>query len=200
MAPYPNTYELPDRSPLTVDEYLAYDQGSEMRSEYWKGLLIPMPGGSPEHGRIILDINTFLNQQLAELGYQVWNGNTRVKVADWGYAYPDGMVVVGKAQFLKEKGVSSLLNPALLIEVLLASTADFDLIEKFEFYKEIPTFQEYLVVSQTEPLVRQHTRQADGEWTLNKYRGMDASIPLVVTPLVLPLAIIYKYVDFSDGE
>lgn len=181
---------------LSVEEYLARELNAEVRSEYWKGLVIPMPGGTRSHSRIINDLNAFLTTQLLESGYEVFGGEQRIKAFDKGYAYPDGVIVDGEAHFSEDGGIDNLLNPTVIIEVLSKSTESFDQNEKFDFYTEIPSFQEYLLVSQDKPYIQQYTRQSDNRWLRTVYSGLEATIPLLSVPCNIPLNVIYRRVEF----
>jgi Uma2 family endonuclease len=55
----------------------------------------------------------------------------------------------------------TILNPTVLIEVLSSGTERYDRGEKFEHYKRIPSFEEYVLVSQNEPLVEVWNRQGE---------------------------------------
>jgi Uma2 family endonuclease len=182
---------------LSVEEYLAREATAEVRSEYWKGLVIPMPGGTRSHSRIINDLNAFLTTKLLEGEYEVFGGEQRIKVFNRGYAYPDGAIVIGEAQFSDDGGIDNLLNPTVLIEVLSKSTEAFDQNEKFDFYAQMPSFEEYLLVSQDKPYIQQFTRQADNRWLRTVYSGIDATLTLVSVPCTVPLTAIYRRIEFS---
>jgi Uma2 family endonuclease len=182
---------------LSVEEYLVREQDADMRSEYWKGIVIPMPGGSRSHSRIINDFNAFLTTQLLDMPYEVFGGEQRIKVTDLGFAYPDGVVVVGTAQFSHDGGIDNLLNPTIIIEVLSKSTEAFDQNEKFDFYAALSSFQEYILVSQERPYIQQFTRQADNRWLRTVYSGLDARLTLATVPCDIPFAAIYRRVEFS---
>ena len=74
--------------------------------------------------------------------------------------------------------MTPVVNPALLVEVLSDSTEAYDRGKKFEHYRQIPTLQEYLLVSQKEPRIEQFIRQADGCWLLNEAAGLEAALEL----------------------
>lgn len=62
------------------------------------------------------------------------------------------------------EGSDILINPLLLIEILSPSTKSFDRIIKFESYKKIPTFEEYLLISQDKRCVEQFYKDENGQW------------------------------------
>ena len=61
-----------------------------------------------------------------------------------------------------------LVNPCIIFEVLSKSTEAEDRGDKFIEYRSIPSFQEYVLISQHRVLVEHYTRQPDGKWTLDK--------------------------------
>ena len=56
------------------------------------------------------------------------------------------------------------MNPTVLVEVLSGGTERYDRGEKFRHYKQIPTLQEYVLLSQKETLVEVWRRKGDA-WT-----------------------------------
>lgn len=182
---------------LTKEEYLAHEAQAEMRSEYWKGIVIPMPGGTRAHSLIIWNIGfIFLSLQVGR-EFEVHGDAMRVKVGDNDFAYPDVTVTSGEPLFSKDGGIDNLLNPTVIIEVLSRSTAGFDHNEKFDYYATIPSFQDYLLVSQDKPYVQHYARQSEDRWTRTSYHGLDTIVSLSALSISLPLKAIYKNVDFS---
>src|SRR5439155_9351117 len=121
----------------------------------------------------------------------------RVKTETTGlYTYPDVSVVCGRAQLLDERR-DTLLNPAVIVEVLSDSTEAYDRGKKFEHYRQIPSLREYILVSQKEPRVEQFIRQPTGEWTLKEAAGLNAEIAIPSLGITLPLAEIFANVEFS---
>ena len=89
-----------------------------------------------------------------------------------------------------------MLNPVLLIEVLSESTEDYDRGMKFKQYRQIPSLKEYLIVSQTEPLVEQYVRRGDTYWELSEVRGLDQKLNLSSVGCELPFSEIFAKVVF----
>jgi Uma2 family endonuclease len=56
--------------------------------------------------------------------------------------------------------------------------------------------QEYLLVSQKEPLIEQFIRQADGRWLLAQASGMEGALPLPSLGITLSLAEVFANVEF----
>ena len=81
------------------------------------------------------------------------------------YRYADVSIVCGEPKFREiTKGIVALENPTLLVEVLSPSTADYDRGTKFEEYKSISSFAEYLLISQDRVHTACRSRQPAGSW------------------------------------
>jgi Uma2 family endonuclease len=77
-------------------------------------------------------------------------------------------------------------------------TEAYDRGEKFDRYRQIESFQEYVLVSQQSPRVETFVRQTDGGWLLNVFSGLDATVRLKSIAVELPLRELFDGVDFSE--
>jgi Uma2 family endonuclease len=82
------------------------------------------------------------------------------------------------------------------VEVLSQSTEGYDRGKKFISYTSIPSFTEYLLVSQDEVLVEQRVRLAPQEWRQRFFRHLEDSV-ILVGGIVLPLSVIYAGVKLE---
>ncbi|MGE0884956.1 MAG: Uma2 family endonuclease [Blastocatellales bacterium] len=114
------------------------------------------------------------------------------------YRYGDISALCGKPQFEKIGGVDVLTNPALIIEVLSASTESYDRGDKFSAYKSIPALREYLHIAQHRPHVSQFIRQMDDSWLNLKFNELEAVFKVVSLDCELKLSEIYQDVTFSS--
>jgi len=122
-----------------------------------------------------------------------------VKVSPTGlYTYPDVIVLCDEPQFSDEQK-DTLLNPVLIIEVLSESTKDYDRGGKFEQYRTINSFVEYLLIAQDRPHAEHHVRQGDGSWILPETNSLEDTLQLKSVPCSLRLADIYNKIDFSSN-
>jgi Uma2 family endonuclease len=121
-----------------------------------------------------------------------------VQVAPTGlYTYPDVIVLCEEPRFSDEQE-DTLLNPALIIEVLSESTKDYDRGGKFELYRTIDSFVEYLLIAQDRPHLEHHVRQPDGSWILHETNNLEDTIHLKSVQCSLRMADIYLKIDFSS--
>ena len=183
----------------TLEEYLELDRTSEERLEFWDGEVFCMSGGSEAHVEIEGNIFAFLKSQLRERGCRVFLAEMRIKVPSAPpYRYADTSALCGKAEFEKIGGVDTLLNPALLVEVLSDSTEAYDRGDKFSHYKSIPTLREYLLVAQHRPHVTHLFKQDDGKWIHSEANDLESSVRLDSLDCELPLSEIYRDVTFDS--
>src|SRR5205823_12985658 len=94
----------------------------------------------------------------------------------------------------------TVLKPTLIVEVLSEATEAYDRGKKFEHYRQIPAFQEYLLVSQQEPRIEQFTRQPDGRWILNEAVGLNATLALSSVRLSISLGEVFANVKLVPSS
>lgn len=185
----------------TFEEYLALEEKADYKSEYHNGQILAMSGGTFVHGIIGGNVTTALNKACEKKGSHCRATNSDVKV----YVekvnkslYPDTMVVCGKPEF-KGKSKSIITNPILVVEVLSDSTVAYDRGEKFRIYQQLPSFKEYLIVSQDQPRVECFYREENDLWRISYAVGLDKTIRLHSLAIDLPLAEIYTFIEFEGG-
>ena len=98
-----------------------------------------------------------------------------------------------------DKGTTTVTNPMMIAEVLSPSTQNYDLGDKFTYYRSIPEMREYILVSQQQHHVIQYTKTEAG-WLLSEYEAEEAVIQLGSVDLELKLTDIYTGVDFSNTK
>jgi len=80
--------------------------------------------------------------------------------------YPDLVALCGEPRLLDDRR-DVLLNPSLILEVLSDSSEAYDRGEKFALYRQLPSLEEYLLVSQNRVRAELYILGAGGRWTLN---------------------------------
>jgi Uma2 family endonuclease len=181
----------------TPEEYLTLEETAEFRSEYWNGEIIPMTGGSINHNRIAGTIHAYLKFARRGKSWEPFITDLRVWIPRYRrYTYPDVFVIQAQPVF-QESRTDTVMNPCLIIEVLSKSTQDYDKTDKFRYYRSIPEFQEYVLVSQYEIYVEHHTKTNDG-WILREYESEAAIIHLSSIGVEIAIADIYEGVTFES--
>jgi Uma2 family endonuclease len=70
----------------TLDDYLAVEEESSTRHEFWKGEIVAMAGGTPEHAALAMAVGRQLGNQLEGSGCRVFSSELRVRVQPTGRA------------------------------------------------------------------------------------------------------------------
>lgn len=121
----------------------------------------------------------------------MFNSDMRLHVERTGlYTYPDVMVICGKIELAKKRN-DTVTNPLLIVEVLSESTRDYDRGAKFNFYKQIPTLREYVVVESEHPHVECYRRTEDDKWLIEMVDDLDATLRLESVACDIMLRRIY---------
>ncbi len=190
---------LPKKQFISEEDYLTMEEVSPVKHEYFDGEIFQMAGASEQHNTITINIAGELHQQLKKRPCKVYQNDMRLYIEKEGiYVYPDVMVVCGKPDIKKFKSLDNILNPVLIVEVLSESTADYDKGAKFEQYRTIDSFKEYLLVSQDRKQLTRYTKQSDGSWVLTDFIGDKTQIELSSIECSLSIEDIYDKVDFSE--
>ena len=192
--------QLQKKPRITQEEYLELERTSEIKHEYFNGEIFAMTGGSLNHNRISRNIDRKLGNQLEGSPCENFVGDMRVKIQGHEkYTYPDITVVCGNIELEKIKGVETLLNPIVIIEILSESTEAYDRGTKFRHYRLIPSLQEYILVSQDHCLVELYRRGENDIWQiLSPCTDMNKSVSIASADCELLLSDIYYRVEFVN--
>lgn len=189
---------LSDKSPMTPEEYLAFEKTSEIRHEYVDGELYAMAGASKNHNLISGNLYLLLRGYLRNSGCTTYIADVKVKLPkSKKFFYPDLLVTCDPNDDADEMFVKT---PQVIIEVLSPSTQNFDQVKKFQYYRTIPTLQNYLLIHTDDYKVDCFRRQTEDIWTIQFYKGIEAIAHLETLDINLPLTKIYEGVIFSKSE
>lgn len=181
---------------LTPEEYLAIERQAPYKSEFLNGKMFAMAGASRNHNAIKDNLVMEIGSRLKGGPCRTYSSDMRVKVIDTGlYTYPDITIVCGDAQ-LEDGQFDTLLNPRVIIEILSDSTESYCRGMKFRHYQRIESLQEYILVSQNEPVIDRFVRQSRWDWLSTTIVDLDKTLELVTVEVKLPLAEIYAGITF----
>lgn len=192
----------------TIEEYLDFERQAEERHEYLDGEIRTMAGESVEHSAICFNLATIVGAQLRGKKCRGFSPNMKVRsghpikqsrTPKGLFSYPDMMIVCGEPKFHDEHA-DLIIYPSVIFEVLSASTESFDRGGKFWRYRsQIETLTDYVLISQTMPLVEPFHRQANDEWILTSINGASSVFSLTSIKCDLPLSEIYENVIFPES-
>ena len=181
----------------SFDDYIAAEELSEEKHEFHNGKRVTMAGAAKPHTILNISVGAAIINALNDIGdeeTEVCSSDLKVFIPAINKAvYPDLTIVQGEA-IMKHKHV--IMNPLLLVEILSDSTAAYDRGDKFDYYKTLSSFREYVLVSQNEPLVEVFYLEnpSEGVWKSSRFEGLDAVISLQSIGRTLKMKDIYRRV------
>lgn len=191
----------------TIEDYLALDRSSEDRYEYRDGFISAVAGENGNHADICTNLTVSIGGQLRGADCRARVKDTKVRSRESTeaetsmkglFSYPDLVVVCGEPQYLDARQ-DVLLNPRVIIEVFSDSTEAYDRGEKFLRYRtSLPSLVDYLLVSQSRPVVEHHHREGENRWVLITHLGLESTLHLESIHCTLRLADIYDRIEFSS--
>jgi len=186
---------LQPKTRFAPEEYLALERKAECKSEYFNGEIFAMSGATPQHVLIVTNVVSELRGQLKSRPCTVYSTDLRLKVSATGlYTYPDVIVVCGEPQFDDDQK-DTLLNPTLIVEVLSDSTKDYDRGGKFEQYRMLKSFIEYVLIAQAKHHVEHFVRQPDNHWLFSETNRVEDTLELSSIGCNLALTEVYDKVE-----
>ena len=180
---------------MTPEEYLAMEEQADEKSEYFDGVVTLMAGGSANHNDIRYNVASDLRSGLRGSQCRSFDSETRLLIQENGlYTYPDVMAVCGEIERAETK-TETITNPVLIIEVLSPSTESYDRGLKFERYRTIETFREYVLVHQDRPFIEHYRKGEDSVWLIKFIQGLDATLTFETISYELSLRLIYRTLE-----
>lgn len=180
-------------------DYLALEETSEVKHEYFDGEIFAMAGEKVVHGLIAANCIGELRSATKARGCRAYTSDVMVLTPTGLGTYPDLSIGCGEPRYEDDKE-RVLLNPQLIVEVLSESTEACDRGKKFDHYQSIESLREYVLVAQDRPHVDHFARQADDRWILTAYEGLEAAIEFPTLGRSIPMAEVYANVEFPSDE
>lgn len=180
----------------TAAEYLTLERQAQQRNEFFNGQIFAMAGASRAHNLIALNVGSELRSQFRGRPCEAYVADMRLKVSASGlYTYPDVIALCGQPVF-EDAHVDTLVNPAVIVEVLSDSTEAFDRGERFAQYRRLESLRDYVLIAQNKVRVEHYVRQGD-QWVLSEASAIGSSIHLASIGCDLAINAIYEKVEFG---
>ncbi len=181
---------------ISEQEYLQGELASETRHEYIGGETYAMVGASDRHGLIAGNLFAALRAYLRGTGCQLFVADMKLRIEAAGetaFYYPDLLLSCDP----QDRETYFRSRPCLIVEVLSEATERIDRREKLFAYTQIPSLQEYLLLSQKRIEAELHRREPSGWKTLRFHAG---TVPCGCLGIEVPLEVIYEDVPFPPGD
>lgn len=176
----------------TKKEYFDLLEQSDTKLEYHDGRIFAMAGGTSDHNIIAGKTYRYIDEKLDHTDCIVYNSDMAVYIKKYNrYVYPDVSVVCSPREFEDKKQVR-LKKTSLIIEILSESTGSYDRGDKFLYYRSLPSFKEYILISSTHISAEGWYREAPDLWRISSAASLDDSVPIHSLKLELSLRSIYS--------
>ncbi|NEO55086.1 MAG: Uma2 family endonuclease [Okeania sp. SIO3B5] len=182
---------------MTAEEYLEWEAKQEFRHEYVDGEILAMTGASLPHVDIALSFYRALYPHLRQRGCRVYVSDAKVKDAKNNrYFYPD-LVISCNADDAKSR--KFIQNPSVIIEVLSPGTRGYDHSDKFKYYRQFSSLQEYVLVDSESISVEIYQRGEGRMWLYSAYtEGEDFTLSSIEFNCAVD--VLYEDVSFETEE
>ncbi len=180
-------------------DFLERERRSPFKHEYFQGVVTAMSGAGYRHGLVQANLMMALGRRLPA-GCRTTGSDLRVNSPITSfYTYPDVVVVCGKPEFVDNR-FDTLLNPALVAEILSPSTRKYDLGEKANRYRAIGSLRHYLLIDQATLFVQLHTRaDRPGQWLIEDLTELTATLDLTALGIEVPVAELYEGIELDSS-
>ena len=183
----------------TLAEYLRREENSSERHEYYDGIIKKVPMARTPHNLIITNVSTALDTVFENQNkdFYVMSNSQLVYLPGLNFSlYPDVLVVAENLMHFDTNQVL-LINPILIVAVLSRSTRSYDRKQKFEEYKTLDSFKEYVLVDQNNCFVEIRFREKPNTWVENQYTSLNDSVVLNSVGCSIDVAKIYRRIVFK---
>jgi Uma2 family endonuclease len=179
---------VPAIHPMTVEEYIAFEERSEIRHEFIDNQLIPMPGTTDDHNDICYNIKSALKQIIKNLRVYTESVKTQI-TSQKDYTYPD-VLVAPDPRDQEDKYIKKY--PSVIFEVISKTSRIEDTVDKFIRYKNIESLQNYILVDSEKAIVEVRTKLETGDWEASTYLPADERFPVPALGVELTFEAVYE--------
>ena len=147
----------------TFAEYLHVEELSrEIKHELVFGAILAMAGGTVEHSALASAMVAMLVTHVRGGPCSAHGSDLRIRIREADAAtYADASVICDPIERDPESP-THVTNPRVIVEVLSPSTEEWDREGKRELYQQLPSLQEYVLVSQDRQNVEIWSRDGTG--------------------------------------
>ncbi len=191
----------PARKPriYTLGEYLRKEERSQEKHQYFNGKIEKMPGARGPHNIISSNLigRLIIAFEEIETKFIVFSSDQKIYLPKLNHGlYADALAVCEKPEYWEDND-QLLINPILIIEVLSKSTQKYDRTSKFDGYKTLHSFMEYVLVRQDSYSVETRFREEPNLWRENLETVLDGEVFLRSLSCSISMKNIYKNVELS---
>jgi len=181
--------------PMTLDEFLQWDDGTETRYELIAGFPVAMAPPAEAHRMLMVRLVSRIDAALSSrrpCNAQVEAGVVRPDRADTYFEADIAATCEGN-----EVGRQAIKDPFLIVEIPSPSTERHDRRIKLPVYRQIASVQEILFIASDGVYAELH-RRSGAQWITEILRGADARLALTSVGIEIPLGDLYAGIALAD--
>ena len=177
----------------SLEEYLRKEAHSKNKYEFINGQIIRMPYAKGPHN--IIAANITIATEILNNQYTTFSSDQKIYFPslDEG-VYADSLAVCEKPLYWDNQELL-LINPIVVVEVLSKSTSKYDRTGKFDKYKTLESFKEYVLIRQDKHYVETWHQEQKGLWKETIVTDLSASVYLASVGVSIPMSRIYRNVN-----
>ena len=179
------------RQPMTLGQFLAWEERQELRYEFDGLQPVAMTGGTAAHSAIQRNLIYALTRRLLDSRCQPYGSELKIEVAG-RIRYPEAFVVCTPVPS-RSKVVT---DPVVIFEVVGESSVTTDFVVKNAEYRATLSVQRYVVLQQTKAAAAVFSRKGD-DWVKNLLAGETAVLRMPEIGIDIPLAELYRRVELE---
>lgn len=187
----------PAYRPMTLEEFLRWDDGSDTHYELIGGFPVAMAPPAAAHRILAMRLGSRIDAALAArrpCNAQADAGIVRSERTDT-YFEADIAATCERHEFRQQ----ALESPFLIVEILSPSTERHDRRIKLPAYRQIESVEEILLIASDGIYAEVH-RRTGVQWVTEILRGTEAVLGLMSVGLDIPLGDVYEGIDLGDAE
>jgi Uma2 family endonuclease len=179
------------RRPMTLEQFLAWEDRQELRYEFDGFQPVAMNGGTRTHAASQRNLMFSLTGRLRGRPCQPYGSDLKIAVAG-RIRYPHAFVVCTPGP----NNDKVVVDPVVVFEVLSESTAREDIFAKNAEYRATPSIQRYVILEQTKATAVVFARKGE-DWVSEVIT--DAGVlRMPEIGIEVPLAELYADIDVSE--
>ncbi len=186
----------------SLEDYLRDEEKSINKHDFYNGQIIKLPKAKFKHNLIATNISFAIKTALRLISkkYLVVGDGQKIYIEPENISvYPDGIVICEKPEYFDNQEYL-ITNPLLVVEVLSRSTQAYDRTTKFDLYKNLPSFKEYVLIDSRKYSVETRFREESDLWRIRTEISMDNAVTFHAIGISIDLMDIYENIVFAEKK
>ena len=184
----------------SLEQYLEKEAKSLEKHEFINGQIIKMPYAKGSHNIIAVNMMAQMYNGLenAAINYVIFPSDQKIYFPsiDAG-VYADALAVCEEPLYWDDNQLL-LINPIVVVEVLSKSTQKYDRTGKFDKYKTLESFKEYVMIRQDECYAEVWYRESPGRWQETIVTDLKGELPLQSVGISISMERVYRNVALDE--